>query len=147
MCIPEKLPPVDVKDCVLDNLDDVVNPGADTPDDADIFAAALNNIPLSGDFLWQAAGNLRDNEPEVPRPWEAFEEIFTSDEGIARRDDRATKNPTSDVRNFVIAWYITVGVTSDPEHELGTRPIGYSRFFRSFIRKHLPTKLDLNSWV
>jgi len=147
MCISEKLPPVDVKDRVLDNLDDVVNPGADMPDDADIFAAALNNIPLNGDFLWQAAGNRRDNEPEGPRPWEAFEEIFTSDEGITRRDDRTTTNPTPDVRNFVICWYLSVHVTADPEHELSTRPIGYSRFFRPFIRRYLPAKLDLNSWV
>jgi hypothetical protein len=143
----ERLPPVNLNMRVLVNLEDVDNPGADMPDDAGIFAAALNDTPLNGDFLWHAASHLRDEEPEGPRPWEAFEEIFTSDRGIARRDDRTTTHPTRDVRNFAICWLVAVGPDKDPEHELGTRPIGYSRFFKTFIREHLPPKLDLNSFV
>jgi hypothetical protein len=103
MCISEPLPPVKLKMRVLDNLDEIYNPGADMPDDADIFAAALNDTPLDGDFLLHAASHLREDEPEGPRPWDAFEEIFTSDRGIARRDDRTTTNRIPDVRHFVIS--------------------------------------------
>lgn len=147
MCMSERLPPADFQMRVLDNLELIDEPGADMPDDADIFAAALNDTPLDGDFLRQAASHLRDEELEGPRPWEAFEEIFSSDRGIARREDRTTTPPTREVRNFAVCWLVAVGPDKDLEHELGTRPIGYSRFFETFIREHLPPKLDLNSFV
>jgi hypothetical protein len=147
MCIPEQLQPVDFKKRVLNNLDTVNNAGADMPDDADIFAAALNDTPLDGDFLQHAADNLYEEESDEPKPWDAYEEIFTADTGIARRDDRTSTYPTADLRQFVIRWYMGMGQLPDPVHEIGTQPTGFFRFFAAFIRGHLPAKLDLNSWV
>jgi hypothetical protein len=147
MCISQQLPPVDLKKRLIRNLVAVNNAGADMPDEADILEAAQNNTPLDGDFLSHEARHLHDDKPEEPRPWETFEEIFTADRGIARRDDRPTTLPTPEVHNFVARWYMYTGLLVDPQHEISIPPTEYFEFFEAFIREHLPAKLDLDSWV
>lgn len=148
MCIKEDLPRFDLKDRLLHNLNDVNNPAEDLPDDANILEAALNGTPLDGDFLTHEARNLGgDDEPQHQRPWEAYEEIFTHDTGIARREDRPSMPPTLDVHVFVNRWYELVKTEHDPEHELGPPPEGFFIEFVDLVRNHLPKKLDLDSWV
>jgi hypothetical protein len=147
MCISEQLPRVDLKRRLLANLYNATEPGENMSDDANILEAAQNDTPLDGDFLRHEANNLYDDEPEGPRPWEAYEEIFTAETGIARRANRPTLHPTPRVHNFVSRWYMWIGATKDPEHEIGVQPLGFESLFETFIRENLPKKLDLNSWV
>jgi hypothetical protein len=147
MCMSQQLPPIDLKKRLIRNLVAVNNAGADMPDEADILEAAQNGTPLDGDFLAHEARHLHEDEPEQPRPRETFEEIFTANRGIARRDDRSTTIPTPEVRNFVARWYIYTGLLADSRHEISTRLTGFFEFFEAFIRQHLPAKLDLDSWV
>jgi hypothetical protein len=147
MCMSQQLPCVDMKKRLLRNINAVDNAGTDVPDDADVLDAALNDTPLDGDFLRHESRHLKDDSAAPPSPWAPYEQIFTASTGIARREDRPTTNPTPSVHGFVMMWYMWVGISQDQEHELGVKPNNFSRFFKPFIREHLPTKLDLNSWV
>jgi hypothetical protein len=147
MCRMEQLPRVDLKKRLLRNIDLVDNAGADLPDDADVLDAALNDTPLDGDFLRHEANHLHKDDSDQPTHLEAYNEIFTADTGIARRNDRPTTEPTTEVHAFVTTWYMMTVVDKDPVHELGTQPPGFSWFFEDFVLEHLPAKLDLDSWV
>ena len=146
MCMSEPLPRVDFKKRYLRNINDVNNPAEDLPDDANMLDAAQNDTPLDGDFITHEAHHLL-RDPPRQTPWEAYEEIFTADTGIARREDRTSTPPPLEVHVFVNRWYESVKIVLDPRHEIGPRPKGLSRYFAILVREHLPTKLDLEFWV
>lgn len=138
MCISVPLPRVDFKERMLRGINVVNNP-------SDVVEAALNDTPLDGDFLRREAHRVK--RVKELGPLGSYEEIFTTARGIARQEDRLSTPPPLDVHVFVNRWFQSVKTVPDPEHEIGDPPKGISWHFEDLVRDHLPTKLDLESWV
>lgn len=159
MCLSEPLPPASYAQRVIDNIRDGNEPSEDPAEHADIQAFALTNQPLDNDHLAAATREvgridhaltenelrsiLIDDSRQVPVVF-AYDEIFTS--FMARRANRPFVVPTHRVRDFARKWLESLEKTPDLVHEVGEPP-NMKPDFPELVRKHLPAKLDFESWI
>lgn len=159
MCLSELLPPASYAQRVIDNIRDGNEPSEDPAEHADIHASALTNQPLDNDYLATATREvgridhaltehelrsiLIDDSRQVPVDF-ANDEIFTS--FMARRANRPFVAPTRKVRDFARKWLESLEKTPDHLHEVG-EPLNMKPDFPELVRKHLPAKLDFESWI
>lgn len=159
MCLSEPLPPENYTNRILDVIRNTVEPTEG--DETDIYATALTGQPLDNDYIaamtfyarlvgnslndidHDLAGTFVEDDGQVPAESE-YEEIFAS--FVARRADREFTAPTRKVQDFVRHWLDSVRHTPDPSFEVGEPP-NMMPDFPKLIRKHLPLKLDFDSWI
>lgn len=158
MCREKTVVPKKYVKRVMQFLEDVNDPAEDLPSDANIEAAARGEIPLDGDLLRQqtrralrrgqalnVALSAQDESENSVLSQQEYERIF---EFMPRRSNRPVVAPPAHVQEMVREWYCEVQEVEDRSYELGDvddRP--YAPHIVAFFRKHLPEKLDINSWI
>ena len=166
----KRLPPVGYAQKLLDSLALVNDPNAGLASDTDIETAARNNLPADSDFLahetrevgeiayainvQQTSGVLIDRGVKHSIGFE-YDEIFKA--FMPRRADRPSQKPTESHRDIIKQWLNNIDsrrcdrklALEDMLNELGDLEFipQSSMCFTSMIRKYLPAKLDLSSWI